>query len=127
MLPIDLLILQDLVQLNMNRIQQLNALETAQDSQEQAASASTVRETLSHETAAMPISRVISTQPLDVEGSWVPVAFTDTLGSGMTPFQHGGQPWILFRDAEGNAACIEDCCAHRACPLSLVSWGTHCL
>ena len=31
-----------------------------------------------------------------------------------------GEPWVLFRDAQGLAACVKDACAHRACPLSLV-------
>ena len=30
-----------------------------------------------------------------------------------------GQPWVLFRDAQGAPACVLDECAHRACPLSL--------
>ena len=29
------------------------------------------------------------------------------------------QTWVLFRDAQGAAACVRDECAHRACPLSL--------
>lgn len=31
-----------------------------------------------------------------------------------------GEPWVMFRDAQGLAACVKDACAHRACPLSLV-------
>ena len=32
-----------------------------------------------------------------------------------------GEPWVMFRDAQGLTACVKDACAHRACPLSLVS------
>lgn len=32
-----------------------------------------------------------------------------------------GEPWVLFRDANGVAGCLRDECAHRACPLSLGS------
>ena len=31
----------------------------------------------------------------------------------------GGQPIVLFRDASGTAAALEDRCAHRNAPLSL--------
>ena len=34
-------------------------------------------------------------------------------------FELFGEPWVLFRDEKGAAACVKDECAHRACPLSL--------
>lgn len=37
----------------------------------------------------------------------------------LVPFDLFGEPWVLFRDATGVAACVKDECAHRACPLSL--------
>lgn len=107
----------------MNRIQQLTDMEAAQDTQSVSAPAPATRvQEAVPDASDMPISRVVPSQSPDTEGTWVPVAFSSTVGAGMTTFQHSGQPWILFRDAEGNAACIEDCCAHRACPLSLVSF-----
>lgn len=39
----------------------------------------------------------------------------------MVPFELFDQPWILFRDEHGDAAVIQDECAHRACPLSVGS------
>lgn len=37
----------------------------------------------------------------------------------LIPFELLGEPWVLFRDETGAAACVKDECAHRACPLSL--------
>lgn len=37
----------------------------------------------------------------------------------LIPFELFGEPWVLFRDETGAAACVKDECAHRACPLSL--------
>ena len=37
----------------------------------------------------------------------------------MVPVELFGEPWVLFRDEHGAAACVRDECAHRACPLSL--------
>ena len=37
----------------------------------------------------------------------------------MVPIELFGEPWVLFRDDTGAAACVRDECAHRACPLSL--------
>ena len=39
----------------------------------------------------------------------------------MVPIELFGEPWVLFRDEHGAAACVRDECAHRACPLSLGS------
>ena len=118
--------LQDLVQLNINRIQQLTELE-AQHSKDGAPSVPDSRKRkAARELIEMPVSRILPSQPLDTSGSWVPVAFVEIITArGMITFQHAGQPWILFRDKSGNAACIEDCCAHRACPLSLVRPSLH--
>lgn len=37
----------------------------------------------------------------------------------LLPFELFGEPWVLFRDEHGHAACLQDECAHRACPLSV--------
>eukprot|EP00955_Chlamydomonas_euryale_P027806 293431-Chlamydomonas_euryale.AAC.1 len=50
---------------------------------------------------------------------WYPVEFSAKLTEGMmVPFDMFGEPWVLFRDEHGQAACIADSCAHRACPIS---------
>jgi chlorophyllide a oxygenase len=46
-------------------------------------------------------------------------AFSSKLKSDtLVPIELFGQPWVLFRDQKGHAACVRDECAHRACPLS---------
>lgn len=31
------------------------------------------------------------------------------------------EPWVLFRGKDGNPGCLQNTCAHRACPLHLGS------
>ena len=50
------------------------------------------------------------------------MAFSSQMKDGaMVTMELFGQPWVLFRDAQGLPSCVKDACAHRACPLSLVS------
>jgi len=50
---------------------------------------------------------------------WFAVQFSSRLEENMMiPFDLFGEPWVLFRDEEGMAACVKDECAHRACPIS---------
>ena len=60
--------------------------------------------------------------PPNLQNFWFPAAFSSRLRPGqllqLQLFEH---PWVLFRDAQGGACCIQDTCAHRACPLSLGS------
>lgn len=50
---------------------------------------------------------------------WYPAAFASQLKETPVSFELFGQPWVLFRNQAGKAACVRDECAHRACPLSL--------
>ena len=51
---------------------------------------------------------------------WYPVAFASQLKDNKpVPFELFGQPWVMFRNEQGQPACVKDTCAHRACPLSL--------
>lgn len=57
-----------------------------------------------------------------LENFWYPVEFSSRVDSStMIPLELFGHSWVLFRDASGQAACVQDECAHRACPLSLGS------
>lgn len=59
--------------------------------------------------------------PEQLQDFWYPVAFSSQLKEGaMVTMELFGQPWVLFRDAQGLPSCVKDACAHRACPLSLV-------
>jgi chlorophyllide a oxygenase len=51
---------------------------------------------------------------------WYAAAFSSRLDAKtLIPFELFGEPWVLFRGADGQASCLRDECAHRACPLSL--------
>jgi chlorophyllide a oxygenase len=51
---------------------------------------------------------------------WFPAHFSSKLTADkLIPIELFGEPWVLFRDETGAAACVKDECAHRACPLSL--------
>ncbi|CAL1362415.1 unnamed protein product [Linum trigynum] len=53
---------------------------------------------------------------------WYPVAFsTDLKDDTMIPFDCFEQPWVVFRGKDGNPGCVQNTCAHRACPLDLGS------
>ncbi|MBA0566165.1 hypothetical protein Golob_011008 [Gossypium lobatum] len=53
---------------------------------------------------------------------WYPVAFsTDLKDETMIPIDCFEEPWVLFRGKDGNPGCIQNTCAHRACPLHLGS------
>lgn len=50
----------------------------------------------------------------------VRVSHSQTLAKDMmVPIELFNENWVLFRDENGQPACIKDTCAHRACPLSL--------
>jgi chlorophyllide a oxygenase len=51
---------------------------------------------------------------------WYPVEFSKNITpTAAKPFELFDECWVLFRDRTGAIACIQDACAHRACPLSL--------
>jgi len=50
---------------------------------------------------------------------WYPVEFSSKLkADGLLPLELFGEKWVLFRDKKGVAACLQDECAVRSCPLS---------
>ncbi|KAK9829387.1 hypothetical protein WJX72_005532 [[Myrmecia] bisecta] len=60
--------------------------------------------------------------PAGLREFWYPAEFSSRLEKDtLVPLELFGQPWVLFRDQQGKAACVRDECAHRACPLSLGS------
>ncbi|MGB7416921.1 MAG: Rieske 2Fe-2S domain-containing protein, partial [Thermosynechococcaceae cyanobacterium] len=51
---------------------------------------------------------------------WYAVEFSSKLlSTNLISVELFDEPWVLFRNPQGQVACIEDECAHRACPLSL--------
>lgn len=59
----------------------------------------------------------------ELRNHWFAVQFSSKLkdASTLIPFELFGEQWVLFRDENGQPACVKDECAHRACPLSLGS------
>lgn len=116
--------MQELVQLNRDRIQQLTAAAAAEQHNvskvDRHRNGSLLVQDSTGREGAAQLPGSVTIQQAAVSSQWSPVAFSESVADGMKVVQHAGQPWILFRDADGNCACIEDCCAHRACPLSLV-------
>ncbi|XP_030528013.1 chlorophyllide a oxygenase, chloroplastic [Rhodamnia argentea] len=53
---------------------------------------------------------------------WYPVAFSaDLKDDTMMPIDCFEEPWVLFRGKDGKPGCVQNTCAHRACPLHLGS------
>lgn len=53
---------------------------------------------------------------------WYPVAFSaDLKDDTMVPMECFEEPWVLFRGKDGKPGCVQNTCAHRACPLDLGS------
>ncbi|KAI5668651.1 hypothetical protein M9H77_18504 [Catharanthus roseus] len=53
---------------------------------------------------------------------WYPVAFsTDLKDETMIPIDCFEEPWVIFRGKDGKPGCVQNTCAHRACPLHLGS------
>ncbi|KFK36203.1 hypothetical protein AALP_AA4G091400 [Arabis alpina] len=53
---------------------------------------------------------------------WYPVAFTADLKiDTMVPIDCFEEPWVIFRGEDGKPGCVQNTCAHRACPLHLGS------
>ncbi|KAK7321008.1 hypothetical protein VNO77_31053 [Canavalia gladiata] len=53
---------------------------------------------------------------------WYPVAFSTGLKDDtMIPIECFEEPWVIFRGKDGKPGCVQNTCAHRACPLHLGS------
>lgn len=58
--------------------------------------------------------------PATLHQFWYPAEFSSQLKKrSIIPLELFHEPWVLFRGADGKAACIRDTCAHQTCPLSL--------
>ncbi|KAF5725324.1 hypothetical protein HS088_TW23G00045 [Tripterygium wilfordii] len=53
---------------------------------------------------------------------WYPLAFSaDLKDDTMIPIGCFEEPWVVFRGKDGKPGCVQNTCAHRACPLHLGS------
>lgn len=58
----------------------------------------------------------------NLKNFWYPVAFTtDLKDDTMIPIECFEEPWVIFRGKDGKPGCVQNTCAHRACPLDLGS------
>lgn len=68
------------------------------------------------------VSGPLEPYPANLKDFWYPVAFSDDLKDDtMVPFDCFEEPWVIFRGKDGRAGCVQNTCAHRACPLHLGS------
>ncbi|KAI5058325.1 hypothetical protein GOP47_0026495 [Adiantum capillus-veneris] len=59
---------------------------------------------------------------------WYPVAFSaDVDDKTMVPFECFEDPWVIFRGEDGRVGCVQNSCAHRACPLHLGTVKDGCI
>lgn len=58
----------------------------------------------------------------NLKNFWYPVAFSSDLKDDtMIPIDCFEEPWVIFRGKDGRPGCLQNTCAHRACPLHLGS------
>lgn len=58
----------------------------------------------------------------NLKNFWYPVAFSSALKDDtMVPLDCFEEPWVIFRGKTGRPGCVQNTCAHRACPLHLGS------
>ncbi|MCO5592687.1 hypothetical protein L7F22_046690 [Adiantum nelumboides] len=59
---------------------------------------------------------------------WYPVAFSSAVDEKtMVPFECFEDPWVIFRGEDGRVGCVQNSCAHRACPLHLGTVKDGCI
>lgn len=89
--------------------------------------------------AVPPMSRNLPKSSLNVSGPvkafsetlrnfWYPIAFSaDINDEKLIPFECFEEPWVIFRGKDGRVGCVQNSCAHRACPLHLGAVKDGCI
>ncbi|KAK6938406.1 Vanillate O-demethylase oxygenase-like, C-terminal catalytic domain [Dillenia turbinata] len=71
---------------------------------------------------SLDVSGPVQTFHPRMKNFWYPVAFsTDLKDDTMIPIDCFEEPWVIFRGKDGKPGCVQNTCAHRACPLHLGS------
>lgn len=71
---------------------------------------------------SLRVSGPLEPYSANLKNFWYPVAFSaDLKDDTMVPFDCFEEPWVIFRGKDGRAGCVQNTCAHRACPLHLGS------
>ncbi|XP_019417731.1 PREDICTED: chlorophyllide a oxygenase, chloroplastic-like isoform X1 [Lupinus angustifolius] len=70
----------------------------------------------------LQVSGPVQPYPPHLKNFWYPVAFSSGLKDDtMIPIECFEEPWVIFRGKDGKPGCVQNTCAHRACPLHLGS------
>ncbi|URE12784.1 chlorophyllide a oxygenase [Musa troglodytarum] len=68
------------------------------------------------------VSGPVKSYHSNLKNFWYPVAFSSDLKDDtMIPIDIFEEPWVVFRGKDGQPGCVQNTCAHRACPLHLGS------
>ncbi|KAI8551001.1 hypothetical protein RHMOL_Rhmol06G0150900 [Rhododendron molle] len=101
--------------------------QTTTESERTSSSPSTSTETLGTITnkpsrKALNVSGPVPPYHPRMKNFWYPVAFSaDLMDDTMVPIDCFEEPWVIFRGKDGEPGCVQNTCAHRACPLHLGS------
>ncbi|KAK7282723.1 hypothetical protein RIF29_11719 [Crotalaria pallida] len=70
----------------------------------------------------LQVSGPVQSYHPNMKNFWYPVAFSSGLKDDtMIPIECFEEPWVIFRGKDGKPGCVQNTCAHRACPLHLGS------
>ncbi|CAK8570324.1 unnamed protein product [Lathyrus sativus] len=71
---------------------------------------------------SLNVSGPVQSYHPNLKNFWYPVAFSNDLKDDtMVPMECFEEPWVIFRGKDGKPGCVQNTCAHRACPLHLGS------
>ncbi|KAL2503588.1 Chlorophyllide a oxygenase [Abeliophyllum distichum] len=71
---------------------------------------------------SLNVSGPVQSYDAHLKNFWFPVAFAaDLKDDTMIPIDCFEEPWVIFRGKDGKPGCVQNTCAHRACPLHLGS------
>ncbi|XP_057860987.2 chlorophyllide a oxygenase, chloroplastic [Cryptomeria japonica] len=75
-----------------------------------------------HHKKHLHVSGPVESYSVNLKNFWYPVGFSaDLKDDTMVPFDCFEEQWVMFRGKDGRAGCVQNTCAHRACPLHLGS------
>ncbi|KAG4963245.1 hypothetical protein AAZX31_14G135000 [Glycine max] len=104
-------------------LQDRSTAEVAQTSSSPSTSAnSLVIEKRRQPRKSLNVSGPVQSYHPHLKNFWYPVAFSNDLKDDtMIPIECFEEPWVIFRGKDGKPGCVQNTCAHRACPLHLGS------
>uniref|UniRef100_M8AXE7 Chlorophyllide a oxygenase, chloroplastic n=1 Tax=Aegilops tauschii TaxID=37682 RepID=M8AXE7_AEGTA len=71
---------------------------------------------------SLNISGPVKPYSANLKNFWYPVAFSSDLKDDtMVPIDCFEEQWVIFRGKDKRPGCVQNTCAHRACPLDLGS------